>query len=122
MKKILVVDDEKEVLESLKNILNRNNYEAIVTEDGQDALKIAQAEHPDLILLDINMPKMDGRDVLLKLKKEPSTQNIPVIMVTARIDQLDRDCSLDLGADEYITKPCDHNMLLRQIANLLNKQ
>jgi DNA-binding response OmpR family regulator len=121
MKKILVVDDEKEVLESLKSILTRNSYEAITTLSSEDALKIAKLQHPDLVLLDINMPEMDGRDVLARLKKDDSTKNIPVIMVTARIDQLDRDCSLELGAHEYITKPCDHNLLLRQISNILNK-
>ena len=121
MKNILVVDDEKEVLEVTKKILIKNQYAVLTASGGKEAVAIAKANHPDLILLDIVMPDMDGRDVLVELKKDAGTKNIPIIFVTARGEQFERDYGLELGAHEYISKPCDANFLLSQVAGILAK-
>jgi putative two-component system response regulator len=88
---------------------------------GKEAVALARANQPDLILLDIMMPDMDGRDVLVELKKDPVTQDIPIIFVTARGEQFERDYGLELGAHEYICKPCDAIFLLRQVERTLSK-
>ena len=121
MKSILVVDDEKEVLDVTKNILTRNQYSVLTASKGKDALALAKANRPDLILLDIVMPDMDGRDVLVELRKDPDTKDIPIIFVTARGEQFERDYGLELGAHEYISKPCDATFLLRQVESVLSK-
>jgi len=121
MKNILVVDDELEVLEATKKILLKNQYAVMTASGGKQAVALAKANRPDLILLDIMMPDMDGRDVLVELKKDPVTMDIPIIFVTARDEQFQRDYGLGLGAHEYISKPCDAVFLLSQVAGILNK-
>jgi DNA-binding response OmpR family regulator len=121
MKNILIVDDEKEIVEATKKILTKNQYAVLTALGGKEALAIAKNNHPDLILLDILMPDMDGRDVLVELKKDAGTKDIPIIFVTARGEQFERDYGLELGAYEYISKPCDAPFLLRQVANVLDK-
>lgn len=121
MKNILVVDDEKDIRELIKNLLAKNNYNVMTASGGKEALDIAKTNHPDLILLDIIMPDMDGRDVLLKLKQDENTKDVPVIILTARGEQFERDYGLQLGACEYIVKPCDSHLILRQIANIFDK-
>ena len=121
MKTILVADDEKEVVEATKNILVKNKYSVLTASGGKEAISLAKSGHPDLILLDISMDDMDGRDVLVELRKDASTKDIPVIFVTAKDEQFDRDHGLELGAHEYITKPCDSVYLLRQVTNVLGK-
>lgn len=121
MKNILVVDDELEVLEATKKILLKNQYAVMTASAGKEAVTLAKVNRPDLILLDIVMPDMDGRDVLVELKKDPATKDIPIIFVTARGEQFERDYGLKLGAHEYISKPCDAVFLLSQVAGILNK-
>jgi CheY-like chemotaxis protein len=121
MKNILVVDDEKDVLEVTKKILLKNQYGVITASGGKEAVALAKTNRPDLILLDIVMLDMDGRDVLVELKKDPDTKDIPIIFVTGRGEQFDRDYGLELGAHEYISKPCDAVFLLRQIERALSK-
>ncbi len=108
-------------MDLIKGILVKNNYEVETALSGKQALAVTKTFCPDLILLDIIMPEMDGRDVLVELKKNEETKDIPIIMVTAKGDQFDRDYCLELGAYEYITKPCDNQVILRQIANVLEK-
>lgn len=122
MKKILVVDDDDDVRAFLSNMLTKNNYSVLTASGGKQALGISKAEHPDLILLDILMPDMDGRDVLKELKKDQDTKGIPVIVLTGRGEQFDRVDGLRLGAEEYITKPSEVYPILRQISNILNKK
>lgn len=120
--KILVVDDEKDILRLLEHNLGREGFEVSTAEDGQDALTMARRELPDLIILDIMLPNMEGTEVLKALKKDDITEKIPVIMLTARGEELDRVLGLELGADDYIVKPFSPKELLLRVNVLLKKK
>jgi two-component system alkaline phosphatase synthesis response regulator PhoP len=117
-RKILVVDDEPNVRKLLRTLLN-NSFTIVEAEDGEQAVKIASAEKPDLILMDIMMPRMDGYTSCYALKKEPSTRSIPILILTALDLKLNIRLSKDIGADGYITKPFNQQDLLENIAQLL---
>jgi DNA-binding response OmpR family regulator len=119
--KIAVIDDEQGLAGALRDLLASRNFDVKVAYNGQHGLDLVRAEKPDLVILDVMMPLMDGRDVLVALKKDDATKNIPVIMLTAKDEQFDRDNGLALGACEYIIKPFTINMLLRQVDNALSK-
>lgn len=102
---ILVVDDEVNILELLKFSLSKEGYRVAVATNGRDAVKLAAQEKPDLIILDIMLPEMDGYDVLRNLRSARETAAIPVIMLSARGEVLDKIIGLELGADDYMTKP-----------------
>ncbi len=115
-KKILIVDDEKAIVDILNHNLKREGYETIQAYDGEEAIEKANAEKPDLILLDVMLPKMDGFTVCKTIRQ---TTNIPIIMVTAKEDVVDKVIGLELGADDYITKPFSvREVLARVKANL----
>jgi len=102
---ILVVDDEENILQLLKFNLSKEGYQVIGVDNGRDAVRIAGEEKPDLIILDIMLPEMDGYDVLRSFKTNRETAAIPVIMLSARGEELEKVLGLELGADDYITKP-----------------
>jgi two-component system alkaline phosphatase synthesis response regulator PhoP len=118
----MIIDDEKDLVHTIKSFLSSRNFDISYAYDGNSGLEAIKKEKPDVIILDIMMPEKDGRGVLSELKKNEETRNIPVIMLTAKEDQYIRDYMLELGAYEYITKPYDSNILLRQINNVLNKK
>ena len=118
---IAVIDDERDLAGVIRDFLESRNFDVKVACNGQQGLDLVRAEKPDLVILDIMMPVMDGRDVLIALKKDDATKNIPVIMLTAKDDQFERNYGLDLGACEYITKPYDSAILLRQVNKVLSK-
>ncbi|NLM88628.1 MAG: response regulator, partial [Syntrophomonadaceae bacterium] len=103
--KILVVDDEDYIVELVKFNLEKEGYQVIVANDGRSALNMVQAEHPDLILLDIMLPNVDGLEVCRILKQSSTTNSIPIIMLTAKGDEIDTVLGLEMGADDYIKKP-----------------
>jgi DNA-binding response OmpR family regulator len=103
--KILVVDDETGILDIVSTNLEAAGYEVLTSADGAGGLELATRESPDLIILDIMMPKMDGWEVLRRLEKDPATAGLPVIMLTAKVDDIDVLEGLKRGAVEYITKP-----------------
>lgn len=107
MKKILIVDDERDFVEALKAHLKAFDYEVSSAFSGPEGLRKAEKDAPELILLDISMPKMDGFEVLSRLKDNPNTQNIPVIMLTCKDDMDSALKSAGLGMVEYILKPFD---------------
>jgi CheY-like chemotaxis protein len=117
-RKILVVDDEPNVRRLLRAVLKKK-FTVFEAEDGAQAVKIAIIEKPDLILMDIMMPKMDGYTCCYVLKKKPATSSIPVIMLTALDFKLNRQLSQGIGAAGYITKPFNSKELLTNIAQLL---
>jgi len=117
-RKILVVDDEPNVRRLLRTLLKKR-FTVVEAEDGAQAVEIAAVEKPDLILMDIMMPKMDGYTSCYALKKKPATSSIPVIMLTALDLNLNRQLSKEIGADGYITKPFNSKDLLTNIAQVL---
>ena len=114
-KKLLIADDEKYLHDLLTKVLSGDDFDILHAYDGKETLRLAQEQLPDLILLDVMMPAMDGRDICKKLKNDPETKRIKIIMLTAKDQQHDRILGLQLGADDYIPKPCSMNYLVRRI-------
>lgn len=114
-KKILLIDDEEDLVEELKLGLAGNGCEVLTAFDGKEGLEKARREKPDLILLDILMSEVNGFQVCHDLKKDPATQSISVIMLTAMTQEKDKAWAKECGADEYITKPCEMDELLSRI-------
>lgn len=119
--KITVIDDEKGLVNTIKGLLEERGFSVSFAYDAINGLEVIKKEMPDVVVLDIMMPKKDGRDLLRELKGSAVTKDIPVIMLTAKDEQFDRDDMLAMGAYEYITKPYDSYTLLRQIKNVLEK-
>ena len=117
-KTILIVDDEKMILNLLSCNLIKEGYNVIEAKDGLEAITIAQEEKPDLILLDVMLPKLDGLSVCKRVK---NIMNVPILMVTAKDDELDKILGLELGADDYITKPFSIRELLARVKANLRK-
>ena len=115
MKKILIVDDEEDILHFLELVLREKGYEVVTASGGHDALTRAQIERPDLVLLDIMMPQMDGWEVLKLLRVDEETAAIPVAMLSARTEARDRVQGLQEGAIDYICKPFSLQELLGKI-------
>ena len=117
--RILVVDDNPANLEILETRLARQGYQVITAKDGDEALQIARAQTPDLILLDVMMPGKDGIEVCRELKTDEGLPFMPIILVTAKADPVDIVAGLDAGGDEYITKPVDHAALVARVRSIL---
>lgn len=114
--RILIIDDEKPIVEILKYNLEKNGYSTIEAYDGEEGLKLAQEKNPDLILLDVMLPKMDGFTVLRILRQ---TMTTPILMLTAKEEEVDKVLGLELGADDYVTKPFSMRELIARVkANL----
>jgi two-component system alkaline phosphatase synthesis response regulator PhoP len=120
--KILVVDDEEDILELLKFNLTREGYDVASASTGEEALSVAQAESPDLILLDLMLPGIDGLDVARRLKGDPPTKKIPIVMLTAKGEESDIVTGLELGADDYITKPFSRKVLVARLRAVLRRK
>ena len=119
MSKILVVDDEKPITDIEKFSLEKEGYEVEVAYDGEDALKKVEENTPDLIILDIMLPKIDGLEVAKEVRK---THNMPIIMVTAKDSELDKVLGLEIGADDYVTKPFSNRELVARVKANLRRQ
>ena len=109
---VLVVDDEKPILDILKFNLEKEGFQVLGASDGEEGLLLALTKNPDLILLDIMLPKMDGFDVCKRIREK---SNVPIIMITAREEEVDKVLGLELGADDYITKPFSIRELLARV-------
>jgi len=120
MKKILLVDDEVDILEFVKYNLEREDFEVLVSTNGKDALKKI-SQNPDLIVLDIMMPEMDGFELYQQIKSNKSSQDIPIIFLTAKSGETDEIKGLDLGASDYIQKPISPKKLIARIKSNLRK-
>ncbi len=119
--KILVVDDEKDIVKMLDYNLKKDGYKAVSAYEGEKALDLARREMPDLIILDLMLPGMDGLEVCKMLKKEPKTAHIPIIMLTAKTQEADKVVGLELGADDYVTKPFSPRELLARVKAILRR-
>lgn len=120
--KIAVIDDEREIADSICDFLEARDYEVCSAYGGRTGLEMIRTETPDLVILDIMMPDMDGRDMLVELKKDVYLRSIPVIILSAKSESFDEDLGRDLGADDYETKPFKMKDLTRKIKHLLNKK
>lgn len=121
-KKILVVDDEKDILELLKYNLEREGYEVLKTVTGEEALEQVKRESPDLIILDLMLPGLNGLEVCKILKKDLRREAIPIIMLTAKGEESDIIVGLGLGADDYITKPFSPKVLIARVKAALRRR
>lgn len=120
--RILVVDDEQDLVEAIRFHLERSKYKVSVASDGETAIDLAARERPDLVILDIMLPRVSGRDVIMALKAAPETRSIPVIMLTALTSESDVVLGLHLGADDYVTKPFSLDVLLARVAAVLRRR
>ena len=118
MYKILIVDDEENIVDLIEYNLKNAGFKTICATNGEDGLKLAMDENPDLIILDVMMPSMDGFEVVKALRKETK---VPVLMLTARTDEFDRVLGLELGADDYLTKPFSMRELIARVKAILRR-
>jgi DNA-binding response OmpR family regulator len=121
-KKILLVDDEVQLVEVVKMRLESNGYDILTAYDGKDAFDKARTQKPDLIILDLMLPKMDGYKVCRMLKFDEKFKSIPIILFTARAQETDVALGKEVGADAYVTKPFEPEILLSKIKELLEKK
>ncbi|MBV6428841.1 MAG: Alkaline phosphatase synthesis transcriptional regulatory protein PhoP [Haliscomenobacter sp.] len=119
--KILIVDDEPDILEFLKYNLEKEGYEVLTANDGEEGVMIAEKEHPSLIILDIMMPKMDGVEVCRNLRSKPEFANTIITFLTAREEDYSQIAALDVGGDDYITKPIRPRVFLSRIKALMRR-
>lgn len=121
-KKLLIIDDEKDFVETLAERLMAKGYNIIKAFNGKEGLDKVHTEKPDLVLLDIAMPEMDGFDVCRKLKIDEELKKIPVIILTAKFQPCDLEFGREMGAESYITKPVELDILTNKIRELLKKR
>jgi two-component system phosphate regulon response regulator PhoB len=121
VEKLLVVDDDEDILELVCFQLNKEGYKVFRSKNGEEGLQLALREKPDLVVLDIMLPGLSGIEVLKRLKHQRQTQGIPVLMLTAKGDELDRVLGFELGAEDYVTKPFSVRELLLRIRAILSR-
>lgn len=122
MKTILIIEDQPDVRENIDAILELEGYQVMVAEDGEMGVEMAKCHHPDLILCDVMMPKLDGFGVVQALRQDSTTATIPLIFLTAKADRLSLRHGMDLGADDYLTKPFTLDELINAVTARLTKQ
>jgi len=120
--RILVVDDEPDAIELIHFNLKASGYEVLTAEDGEEALAKARKFSPDMILLDVMLPEIDGLEVCKILRRDPATVSLPIIMLTAKASEIDRVLGLEFGADDYVTKPFSPRELMLRVRNLLKRK
>ena len=121
VQKILVVDDEAILRDTIAYNLEQAGYQVVKAADGLDALEIARKEPPDLVVLDIMLPGIDGLEVCRQLRRDRATVTVPIIMLTAKADEIDKVVGLEVGADDYMTKPFGRRELLARVRALLRR-
>lgn len=120
--KILVIDDEEDILELLKYNLSREGYKVSCAASGEETLKAVRSRIPDLILLDLMLPGIDGLDVARQLKNDAKTKDVPIVILTAKGEEADIVTGLELGADDYVTKPFSPRVLLARVRAVLRRK
>jgi two-component system phosphate regulon response regulator PhoB len=120
--RILVVDDERDLLSLLDFNLRREGFETVLAESGEEALAALRRQVPDLVLLDVMLPDVSGTEVCRTVKRDPRTQHVPVVMLTAKGDEVDKVVGFELGADDYVTKPFSPKELMARIKAVLRRR
>jgi len=118
MRKLLIADDETGIRELVRMTLESDAYEIVEASNGEEAVALARELHPELVLLDVMMPRLDGFEACLKIKEDPATSDIVVVMLTARAQESDRELGQAAGADEYFTKPFSPVALMRLVEEI----
>lgn len=118
---IIVVDDEPGIVAIARDYLDRAGFRVVTAGDGVTALRLARSERPNLLVLDLMLPGMDGLDVTRALRQDPATRKLPIIMLTARVEETDRLIGLELGADDYMTKPFSPRELVARVRAVLRR-
>jgi len=121
-KRILVVDDEIYIVHILEFTLTMEGYDVVTAADGDEALRKVEQDRPDLLVLDIMMPRMDGYEVCRRLREQEETSDLPVILLSAKGRPIDRETGMEVGANDYIVKPFSPRRLLEKIRDLLDRQ
>ena len=121
MSKVLIVEDEANIRQLVKYNLEKESYQVLEAEDGLQGLRLAKAEKPDLVLLDLMLPQMDGLEVCRSLKGNQATSALPIIMLTAKSEEIDKVIGLELGADDYMTKPFSPRELVARVKAVLRR-
>jgi len=123
MPKILVVDDEPEIVKLVAKLMESRGHQVVIARDGQEALEVAEREQPNLIVLDLNLPKVDGFEVCRRLKTGAATRTIPIVMLTASFVTVDDATrGIGSGADEYVVKPFLREVLIHNVERLLARE
>lgn len=120
-RKILIVEDEQDILQLVKHYLEKEGFRSVTALNGLDALKKVKEEKPDLIILDLMLPEMDGLEVCKRVRSTPDTAMLPIIMLTAKAEESDTIVGLELGADDYVTKPFSPKALVARVKALLRR-
>jgi two-component system alkaline phosphatase synthesis response regulator PhoP len=120
-KTVLVADDEPGIVTLVRDYLDRAGFRVLTAGDGPAALRLARSERPNLLVLDLMLPGLDGLDVTRALRQDPATQKLPIIMLTARVEETDRLIGLELGADDYITKPFSPREVVARVRAVLRR-
>jgi DNA-binding response OmpR family regulator len=118
---VLLVEDERDIADLVRHHLEREGIRCVHAPDGATALRLARADHPDLVVLDLMLPGLDGLEVCRQLRAEPATRRLPVIMLTARSEEVDRVVGLELGADDYVVKPFSPRELVARVRAVLRR-
>lgn len=121
MAEILVIDDEKDIVEAIEYSLTKEGFRIAKAYDGHNGLRLAREKMPDLVLLDLMLPGISGIEVCKSLKKDPKTANLPVIILTAKGEEIDKIVGLELGADDYVTKPFSMRELVARVKSILKR-
>ena len=120
-KKILIVEDDPSFSRAISHIIEKEGYDVITASNGMAGLRMAKDENPDLLILDVMLPGLDGFEICHQLRQDPQTEKLPIIMLSAKGQEIDKTTGLKVGANEYLTKPIDRALLLEKITSLLSK-
>ena len=121
MSKILIVDDEQDIVELISYNLGKEGFSTIKAYDGEAAIGLVRSGKPDLMILDLMLPKMNGLDVCKAIRRNPETANLPIIMLTAKANEVDKIIGLEIGADDYVTKPFSIQELIARVRTILRR-
>ena len=120
-KKILIIEDEKDIAELIRHYLEKDKFETLLASDGEKGLELIRRQNPDVVILDLMLPKIDGIEVCKRIRSDSKVSGVPIIMLTAKGDESDRIIGLELGADDYVTKPFSPKELVARIKALLRR-
>lgn len=121
-KKVLIIEDDPSFLRAVSHIIEKEGYSVITASNGMTGLRMAKEDKPDLLILDVMLPGLDGFEICSRLRNEPQTAKLPIIMLSAKGQETDKTTGLKVGANEYLTKPVDRALLLEKVTALLAKE